>query len=296
MRDSVLLQQIVNGLTLGAVYTLIALSFSLVMGILGILNLAIAELFMFGGYLGFAAVMWHLPLPVAIVTGMAGAALLAMVIEKVGYQPLRDAPVVTPMLSTLGFSIILQNVATNIWGSDPLQLSDELLGTRFVIGPISISAMQVLVLGATISLVAMLAYIVQRTPIGRALRAVAENRDVARLLGVPANRLTLLTFALSGALAGAAGVLISLHYAAITPYIGVEVGLKAIAVMVIGGTTRIWGALVAGPLIGVLEVMTVAYGGSQIRDFVVYGFMIAVLLLRPQGILGGTRAEQGQRV
>jgi branched-chain amino acid transport system permease protein len=296
MRDSVLLQQIVNGLTLGAVYTLIALSFSLVMGILGILNLAIAELFMFGGYLGFAAVMWHLPLPVAIVAGMAGAALLAMVIEKVGYQPLRDAPVVTPMLSTLGFSIILQNVATNLWGSDPLQLSEELLGTRFVFGPISISAMQVLVLGATIALVAMLAYIVQRTSIGRALRAVAENRDVARLLGVPANRLTLLAFALSGALAGAAGVLISLHYAAITPYIGVEVGLKAIAVMVIGGTTRIWGALVAGPLIGVLEVMTVAYGGSQIRDFVVYGFMIAVLLLRPQGILGGTRAEQGQRV
>jgi len=296
MRDSVLLQQIVNGLTLGAVYTLIALSFSLVMGILGILNLAIAELFMFGGYLGFAAIMSHLPLPVAIVSGMAGAALLAMVIEKVGYQPLRDAPVVTPMLSTLGFSIILQNIATNIWGSDPLQLSDELLGMRFAIGPISISAMQVLVLGATIALVATLAYIVQRTSIGRALRAVAENRDVARLLGVPANRLTLLAFTLSGALAGAAGVLISLHYAAITPYIGVEVGLKAIAVMVIGGTTRIWGALVAGPLIGVLEVMTVAYGGSQIRDFVVYGFMIAVLLLRPQGILGGTRAEQGQRV
>jgi len=292
----VLLQQIVNGLTLGAVYTLIALSFSLVMGILGILNLAIAELFMFGGYLGFAAVLSHLPLPVAIVAGMAGAALLAMVIEKVGYQRLRDAPVVTPMLSTLGFSIILQNVATNIWGSDPLQLSDELLGTRFVIGPVSISAMQVLVLGATIALVATLAYIVQRTSIGRALRAVAENRDVARLLGVPATRLTLLAFALSGALAGAAGVLISLHYAAITPYIGVEVGLKAIAVMVIGGTTRIWGALVAGPLIGVLEVMTVAYGGSQIRDFVVYGFMIAVLLLRPQGILGGMRAEQGPRV
>jgi branched-chain amino acid transport system permease protein len=296
MRVSVLLQQIVNGLTLGAVYTLIALSFSLVMGILGILNLAIAELFMFGGYLGFTAVMSHLPLPVAIAAGMAGAALLAMIIEKVGYQPLRDAPVVMPMLSTLGFSIILQNVATNIWGSDPLQLSDELLGTRFVIGPVSISAMQVLVLGATIALVATLAYIVRRTSIGRALRAVAENRDVARLLGVPANRLTLLAFALSGALAGAAGVLISLHYAAITPYIGVEVGLKAIAVMVIGGTTRIWGALVAGPLIGVLEVMTVAYGGSQIRDFVVYGFMIAVLLLRPQGILGGMRAEQGQRV
>jgi len=291
-----LLQQLVNGLTLGAVYTLIALSFSLVMGILGVLNLAIAELFMLGGFFGFAVIAAQLPLPLAILAGMVGAALVAVIVEKIGYQPLRDAPVVTPMLSTLGFSIIFQNVATNIWGSDPLQLTDEVLATRFTLGPVSISAMQITVLGATVMLVALLAFVVQRTSIGRALRAVAENRDVARLLGVSADRVTLLAFMLSGALAGAAGVLIGLHYAAITPYIGVEIGLKAIAVMVIGGTTRIWGALVAGPLIGIAEVMTVAYGGSQVRDFVVYGFMIVILLLRPQGILGGSGADQGQRV
>jgi branched-chain amino acid transport system permease protein len=292
----VLLQQLVNGLTLGAVYTLIALSFSLVMGILGVLNLAIAELFMLGGYFGFAAILAKLPLPVALLAGMAGAALVAAVIERVGYQPFRDAPVVTPMLSTLGFSIILQNVATNIWGSDPLQLPDEVLGARFTLGPVSASAMQLTIVGATVVLVALLAFVVQRTALGRALRAVAENRDVARLLGVSAGPLTLLAFMLSGALAGAAGVLIGLHYAAITPYIGVEIGLKAIAVMVVGGTGRIWGALIAGPLIGVAEVMTTAYGGSQIRDFVVYGLMIVILLLRPQGLLGGARTEQGPRV
>jgi branched-chain amino acid transport system permease protein len=292
----VFLQQIVNGLTLGAVYTLIALSFSLVMGVLGVLNLAIAELFMIGGYLGFAAVLAQWPLPLAILAGMSGAAVAAGLIERIGYQPLRDAPVVTPMLSTLGFSIILQNVATNVWGSDPLQLIDEPLGARFAIGSVNISAMQLLVIGATIVLVAALAYLVQRTSLGRALRAVAENRDVARLLGVSANRITLLAFVLSGALAGAAGVLIGLHYEAITPYIGVEIGLKAIAVMVVGGTTQIWGALVAGPLIGIAEVMTVAYGGSQVRDFVVYGLMIAILLLRPQGILGRAGSSQGQRV
>ena len=291
-----LLQQLVNGLTLGAVYTLIALSFSLVMGILGILNLAIAELFMIGGYLGFTIIVANLPLPLALAVGMAGAAFAAIIIEKVAYQPLRDTPVVTPMLSTLGFSIILQNIATNVWGSDPLQLPDEFLGTRITLGPVSIGAMQLVVLGATVVLVALLAFVVQRTSIGRALRAVAENRDVARLLGVSANRLTLFAFMLSGALAGAAGVLIGLHYAAITPYVGVETGLKAIAVMVIGGVTRIWGALVAGPLIGMAEVMTVAYGGSQLRDFIVYGFMILILLLRPQGILGGARTDQGQRV
>jgi branched-chain amino acid transport system permease protein len=296
VRKAVLLQQLVNGLTLGAVYTLIALSFSLVMGILGILNLAIAELFMIGGYLGFTIIVANLPLPLALAVGMAGAAFAAIIIEKVAYQPLRDTPVVTPMLSTLGFSIILQNLATNVWGSDPLQLPDEFLGTRVTLGPVSIGAMQLVVLGATVVLVALLAFVVQRTSIGRALRAVAENRDVARLLGVSANRLTLFAFMLSGALAGAAGVLIGLHYAAITPYVGVETGLKAIAVMVIGGVTRIWGALVAGPLIGMAEVMTVAYGGSQLRDFIVYGFMILILLLRPQGILGGARTDQGQRV
>jgi branched-chain amino acid transport system permease protein len=290
------LQQLVNGVTLGAVYTLLALSFSIVMGILGILNLAIAELFMIGGYLGFAAIAAHLPLPLAVAAGMAGAALLSVVIEKVGYEPLRDAPAVTPMLSTLGFSIILQNVATNVWGSDPFQLPDELLVGRITLGPVSVGDIQLVVLGATVGLVAIIAYIVQRTSIGRALRATAENRDVARLLGVSGSRITLIAFMMSGALAGAAGVLIALHYAVITPYVGVEIGLKAIAVMVIGGTSRIWGALIAGPLIGIAEVLTVAYGGSQVRDFVVYGFMILILLFRPQGLLGGSGADQGQRV
>jgi branched-chain amino acid transport system permease protein len=291
-----LLQQVVNGLTLGAVYTLLALSFSLVMGILGILNLAIAELFMIGGYFGFTLISANFPLPLAVLAGAAGAGLIAVVIEKVGYQPLRDAPLVTPMLSTLGFSIILQNVATNVWGSDPLQLPDSYLGTQYAIGPVNIGEMQLIVICATVLLVGLVAYIVQRTSVGRALRAVAENREVARILGVSADRLTMLAFLLSGALAGVAGVLIALHYGAITPYLGVEIGLKAIAVMVIGGTRQIWGALVSGPLIGIAEVMTVAYGGSQLRDFVVYGIMILILLVRPQGILGGRGSDQGQRV
>jgi branched-chain amino acid transport system permease protein len=289
-------QQLVNGLTLGAIYALLALSFSIVMGILGILNLAIAEVFMIGGYFGFTLIAANVPLPLAMLGGMAGAAIVAMFIEKVCYQPLRGAPVVTPMLSTLGFSIILQNVATNVWGSNPVQLSDEYLGRQYEIGPVNIGEMQLIIVGATIMLVALVAYTVQRTAVGRALRAVAENREVARLLGVSADRLTLFAFALSGALAGVAGVLIALHYGAITPYLGVEIGLKAVAVMVVGGTAHIWGALLAGPLIGVVEVLTVAYGGSQVRDFVVYGFMILVLLLRPQGLLGGARSDQGQRV
>lgn len=289
-------QQLVNGLTLGAVYTLIALSFSLVMGILSILNIAIGALFMLGGYVGFSIIAASFPLPVALSAGMAAAALVAVLIGKVACEPLRDAPAIAPLLSTLGFSIIIQDVVTNIWGSDPLQLPSELFGARLTVGPVSIGVMQVVIIAVTLVLVGVLAWVVQSTSAGRAMRAVAENRDVARLLGVPVGRITLLVFALSGALAGAAGVLIGLHYAAITPYVGVDSGLKAIAVMVIGGTTNVWGALIAGPLIGIAEVLTIAYGGSEIRDLVVYGLMILVLLLRPQGLLGGASSDVGQRV
>jgi branched-chain amino acid transport system permease protein len=290
-----LLQQLVNGLTLGAVYTLIALAFSLVMGILSVLNLAIGELFMLGGYIGFAVLAMHVPLPVALIAGMVGAAVVSVIIQKIAYEPLRDAPLIAPMLSTLGFSIILQNVVTNIWGSDPLQLPAELFGRSLAVGPVNVGIMQLVIVTVTILLVAGVAYLVQRTAVGRALRAVAENREVARLMGVSVNRVTLVAFLISGLLAGAAGVLITLHYAAITPYVGVDIGLKAIAVMVIGGTTRVFGALLAGPLIGIVEVFTIAYGGSQIRDLVVYGLMILILLLRPQGLLGG-RSDAGQRV
>lgn len=281
-----LIQQLVNGLTLGAVYTLVALSFSLVMGILGVLNIAIAELFMIGGFIGFTLIAAGMPIPIALAGGMVVAGLIAVVIEKIGYQPLRDAPLIVPLLSTLGFSIILRDIATNVWGSDPLLLRGEFLVSRIEFGSVSVGGMQLVVLVTTVVLVAALAWLVQRTSLGRGLRAVAENRDVARLLGVSASRLTTVAFVLSGLLAGAAGVLIGMHYTAITPYIGVETGLKAIAVMVVGGVTRIWGALLAGPLIGILEVLTVAYGGSQVRDMVVYGFMILILLLRPQGLMG----------
>jgi branched-chain amino acid transport system permease protein len=291
-----LLQQLVNGLTLGAVYTLLALSFSLVMGILGILNLAIAELFMFGGLIGFTLIEAGYPVPAAIAAGMAAGAFFAIVIEKLAYQPLRNAPVVTPMLSTLGFSIILQNIAVNYWGSDPVQLPPGFLDQRIALGPIQIGGTQILVLAVTVVMVCLLALLVRYTQMGRALRAVAESPEIARTLGVSAGRLTLIAFVLSGLMAGVAGVLIGMHYSAITPYTGADAGLKAIAVMVVGGVTNIWGALLAGPLIGIAEVMTVAYGGSQLRDFIVYGIMILILVIRPQGLLGALPAAGSQRV
>src|SRR5260370_28917570 len=150
-------------------------------------------------------------------------------------------------------------------------------------------------IGVTIALVAIMAYIVQRTSVGRALRAVAENREVARLLGVSSGRITLTAFMMSGALAGAAGVLIAIHYAAITPYVGVEIGLKAIAVMVIGGTSRIWGAPLSGPLIGIAEGLAVAYGGLLVQVFGGFWFGLPVLLVWSLALGGVEGAQQRRR-
>ena len=290
-------QQVINGLTLGAIYTLVALSFSFVMGILGILNMANAELFMMGGYLAFVAIERGVPLYLALPIAMGGAALLGLVVERIGYHPLRNAPALMPLLSTLGFSVIFQNVATNLWGSDPKQLPESTFDVPISLGGgVSIGGLQLVIIGACIVLVTALALTVQKTWVGRGLRAVAENRDIARMLGVPAAQLTIIAFMLSSAIAGGAGMLIGLHYSALTPVIGTEAGLKAIAVMVVGGTNQIWGVLIAGPLMGIAEVLTIAYGGSSYRDFVIYGLMILVLLLRPQGILGGASPLETKRV
>ncbi len=163
-------------------------------------------------------------------------------------------------------------MVTNIWGSDPLQLPSQLFDDRLTLGSLNVGVMQLAVIGVTIILVGALAWLIQTPSAGRAAGGEREPRGGAALgrLGRP----QMTSFAISGALAGAAGVLVCLHYAAITPYVGVDTGLKAIAVMVIGGTANVWGALLAGPLIGIAEVLTVAYGGSQMRDFVVYGLMI----------------------
>ena len=292
----VALQQLLNGLTLGAVYTLVALAFSLVMGVLGVLNIAIAELFMVGGYVGLTLLIRGAPLPLAVLAAMAAAGVLGAVIERIAYRPFADAPAIVPLLSTLGCSIILQNAAVNFWGSDPLQLPDGITGGAVDFAGLRVSTSQLTVIGVAVLLVTAVAWLVQRTRPGRALRAVAENRDVARLMGVPARRIVSSTFVLSGMLAGAAGVLIGVHYSAVHPFIGVDVGLKAIAVMVIGGVTRIWGVLLAGPLVGIAEVMSIYLGGSAVRDFVVYGLMIATLLLRPQGLLGRSAEQGGERV
>jgi branched-chain amino acid transport system permease protein len=258
---------------------------------LGVLNVAISELFMIGGYVGVICILQGFPVWAALIGAALGAAAVGILVERIGYAPFRRAPLIVPLLSTLGCSIILQNVATNVWGSDPLQIGSPPLDARIPLGAVSVGQVQLLMIGVAVVLTAALAVVVQRTKLGRALRAVAENRDVADLLGVPVMLVSVAAFAISGLLAGVAGFLVALNYGQITPFIGVDVGLKGIVVMVVGGVDRVWGVLAAAPILGIGEVLTVAYGASSYRDAVIYGALILMLLVRPQGLIGAQLAR-----
>ncbi|HYF94007.1 MAG TPA: branched-chain amino acid ABC transporter permease [Symbiobacteriaceae bacterium] len=280
------LQQMVNGVMLGSIYTTIALAYTLVMGILGVLNIAVAETFTFGAFVGLALLVVRVPVPVAILGAMAAGAVLSVIIERFGYRPLKDAPAVMPLLSTIGFALVYQTVIENVWGSDPRQFPSELFSAAYHIGTVQVTGIQLWIVTSTIIVVLALSYFLKRTQMGRGLRAVAENPLAAAVLGIDSKLINVITFAISGALAGASGLLVGLNYSAITPLMGEEVGLRGVAVMVIGGVTNIWGSLVAGPLLGIAQVMAAAYLGASYQDIVVYGLLIIVLLVRPEGLLG----------
>jgi branched-chain amino acid transport system permease protein len=279
-------QQIVNGLTLGSIYTLVALGYALIMGYLGVLNVAVSEIFMATAFVGWTLLSRGLPLVAAFVGALLAAAAGSVVVELVGYRPFLRKDVLVPLLSTISLSIVIDSVVINLWGTTPLQFPPlPGLARTFRLGHVQVSALQVLMFATTVVLCALLSLLVHRTQVGRAIRAVAENLDGAQLLGIPVARVTLLTFALSGLLAGAAGVLVGLSYSAINPEIGQDVGLQAIAVMVMGGIDNAWGSIVAGPLIGIAEALTAGYLNASYTGFVIYGLFILVLLFRPEGIL-----------
>lgn len=279
-----LLQQLINGIVLGAVYSMAALAYSLVMGVLGVLNIAVAGIFVIGGYVGFAVILAGQPLWLAFLAAVVVAAVLGFLTERVAYHPLRRAPLIMPLLSTLGVAIVLQTVVVNTWGSDPLQLPASPLTGRFTLGGVAITVNQLFIVGGAVLLFVVLGVLMKKTWMGRSVRAVADDPKVAGLLGVSATKVTITAFVVSAILAGLGGLMIGLNYDQLTAASGLEIGLKGIAVMVIGGARNVWGGLIAGPLIGIIEVLTIAYGASSWRDLVVWGIFIVVLIVRPQGL------------
>lgn len=281
------LQQLANGLMLGSTYALVAIGYTLVFGVLRLLHLAHGEVFMVGAFAGLELVLWlHAGPLAALLGGLVGSALIGILLELVAFRPIRRRgnSHLAPIVSTIGAGLVIQEVMTKLFGSEQTAFPVRFGQTEYHIAGMAFSTTQLFILG--IAFVAMLALhlFVTRTRYGIAMRATSENLQIAAVLGVDIDRIVLLTFALASALGGLAGVLVGLNFNAISPYMGVEMGIKGMAVMLIGGLGSIYGAMAGGLILGVAEVLSVAYLSSSLRDGFAFGLMILILLLRPRGL------------
>ena len=289
-----LLRQIANGLILGSTYGLVALGLTLVFGVLGVINLAQGELFMVGAFAGLVTLDAGLPFPLALIAGPAAAALmgLAMYVLVLRRLPQNVDPHV-PMIATMAAAVVLQQLATRMFSArqHPYPTPHALAGIVHI-GPIAFETLNVFIFAVALAVVASLYVLVLRTRLGLAIRAVAENQRMAALLGIGSDATISAVFVISSALAGIAGVLVGMFFNNVSSYIGVPIGMKGLAAVILGGLGSITGALLAGLVIGVAEVVTVAYVDSSWRDAVAFVVMIAILLARPTGLFGKPALER----
>lgn len=281
------LQQLVNGLTAGSLYALIALGYTMVYGILKIINFAHGDIFMIGAFLGlFLIKQFHLGFITAFLLSMLVTALLGVVVEKIAYRPLRNSIKLGPLLSALGVSIFLVNFSQLAWGTETRSFPSSFEITTFEVGKLAISNLQVYVLVVSLVLMGGLHFFVHKTKLGVAMRATSYNINYARLMGINTDNIISLTFAIGSALAAAAGILVGLYYDAVYPVMGYTAGLKAFTAAVLGGIGSIPGAVLGGLLLGVVENLGAAYLSMGYRDAIAFGLLIIILLIKPTGLLG----------
>jgi branched-chain amino acid transport system permease protein len=310
------LQLFVNGVTLGSLYALIALGYSMVYGILKLLNFAHGDVYMIGAFLGYgvlSALGGPTSLNIALVpalilmflAAMVGSGLLGVAIERFAYRPLRDAPRIAPLISALGVSFLLQNSALLLFGADFRAYNPFLLGSAhpeqflpgplidpvFVISGVNIQTVQILVVSLTAALMVALTVFVARTQTGKAMRATSFDREAAAMMGIDVDRVIASTFFIGSILAGAAGVMFGLLYSQIFHLMGFLAGLKGFTAAVVGGIGSIPGAMLGGIVVGLTESFASGYLGGQWSDLTVFAILIIVLLVRPSGLLG-SRAIQ----
>lgn len=283
-------QQLANGIFLGSIYALFALGYTLVLGVLDILNLAHAAVFMLGGFIGLVVVLdLGLPIWVALVAAFVGAGLVGVLLERIAFRPLarRAESNFAGLISSLAMGSLFVAVVLQLFGPNVQRFPPETIpDTVFVLAGARIQLIQVIVIGVSVALMAWLTWVVERTRFGRALRAVADSPRAAAALGIDVNRVYAQTFFLSSALGGVAGVLFGLAFNSVASDIGLSVELKGIAAIIVGGMGSLPGAMVGGLVIGLSEVFAVAIIGSTWRDAVAFGILFAILLIRPQGLFG----------
>ena len=299
-------QELVNGITTGALYSLVALGFSMVYGVLKLLNFAHGDLYMVGAYVGFFVIQWFggpsaltIPVPLLLLAmfvlsaGLVGG--LGVAIERFAYRPLRDAPRIAPLITAIGISFFLENAALLLFGAQfrVYNTADFIsLSSGIQIGSVTIDSVQILVLALGLVLMVGLRELVNRTKLGKQMRAVAADREAAEMMGINVNFTISATFFLGSALAGVAGVMGGLLFNQVTPTIGFVVGLKAFTAAVVGGIGSIPGAMLGGLLIGVAESMITGYVSSTYTNLFVFALLIVVMLVRPSGLLGRAQLQK----
>ncbi|WP_461210754.1 branched-chain amino acid ABC transporter permease [Desulfocurvus sp. DL9XJH121] len=286
------LPQLVNGLTLGVIYALIAVGYTMVYGVIELINFAHGEIYMFGAFLCVTFIsVFGAPFYLAIVMAMACCACFGIILDIIAYRPLRNAPRLAALITAIGMSIFLQNLAMIIWGSRPMPFVQSavpayLNETALQMGDVHLTWLQVFIFVVTITMMFGLFWIINRTRIGTAMRALAQNKTAAALMGINVNFVISFTFALGSAFGAMAGILVSVYYNTLYPTMGYVAGVKAFAAAVLGGIGSVPGAMLGGVVLGVAEAMGAGYVSSLYRDGVAYAVMIAVILFKPAGLLG----------
>jgi branched-chain amino acid transport system permease protein len=296
--SSLFLQQLVNGLTLGGVYALIAVGYTMVYGVIQLINFAHGELYMFGAFLAFTMVTaMGIPFFVAIPLTIVIIAGCGILLDFIAYRPLRKAPRLAALITAIGMSIFLQNLALLIWGGQIRSYPRELLPETFftnaiTLGDITLSWLQIFILSVTVVFMYALHLIIHKTQIGTAMRAISQDKVTSALMGINVNRVISFTFAIGTGMGATAGILVGLYYNAIFPYMGYHAGIKAFAAAVLGGIGSVPGAMLGGVVLGVAEVFGAGYLSSEYRDGISYAVMIMVILFKPTGLMGRPVAEK----
>lgn len=288
-----MLQQLVNGLILGSVYALLALGYTMVYGIIKLINFAHGDVYMMGAFVGYYLISYfHLNFFVALIMTMVITSAIGVIIEFLAYRPLRHSTRIAALITAIGVSFFLQYGMVYLVGAEARAFPQAMQTVKYDLGPISVTNIQLIILVVSIMLMLALNFIVKQTKMGKAMRAVSVDSDAAQLMGINVNSTISFTFALGSAMAGAAGVLIGLYYNTMNPLMGMAPGIKAFVAAVLGGIGIIPGAAVGGFIIGMLETLSTAIGLSSYKDLVVYAILIVILLVRPAGILGKNVKEK----
>ena len=284
----IFLDNLINGLSLGSIYAIIALGYTMVYGIAKMLNFAHGDVIMVGAYIAFCGLQyWNLPPVLAILLAMVVCTLLGITIEGLAYRPLRQATSLAVLITAIGMSYLLQNLALMIWGANPKSFPGTFINSGSLrLGQLSVSSATLITILANIIIMIALTLFTSRTKMGKAMRCVSEDRGAAQLMGINVNRTISVTFAIGSALAAVAGVLLCSSYPILQPTTGSMPGIKAFTAAVFGGIGSIPGAMIGGILLGVIEIFGKAYISTALGDAIVFAVLIIVLLVRPTGLLG----------